>query len=54
VVTTAMHDLSEGDTMGVRGPLGNSFPLDELKGKNLVIIAAGSRSPRFAPRSGTC
>ncbi|MGB7569285.1 MAG: FAD/NAD(P)-binding protein [Chitinivibrionales bacterium] len=41
VVTTAMHDLSEGDTMGVRGPLGNSFPLDELKGKNLVIIGGG-------------
>ena len=41
VVTTALHDLSEGDTMGVRGPLGNSFPLDELKGKNLVIIGGG-------------
>jgi NAD(P)H-flavin reductase len=41
VVTTALHDLSEGDIMGVRGPLGNGFPLDELKGKNLVIVGGG-------------
>ena len=41
VVTTTLHDLSEGDSMGVRGPLGNSFPLEELKGKNLVIIGGG-------------
>jgi sulfhydrogenase subunit gamma (sulfur reductase) len=40
-VTTALHDMSEGDFMGVRGPLGNSFPLDALKGKNLLIVGGG-------------
>jgi NAD(P)H-flavin reductase len=41
VVTAALHDLSEGDTIGVRGPLGNSFPMKELEGKNIVIIGGG-------------
>jgi NAD(P)H-flavin reductase len=41
VVTTALHDLSEGDIVGIRGPLGNSFPLQTMAGKNLVIIGGG-------------
>ncbi len=42
VVTTALHNMREGDRIGVRGPLGNGFPVDsELKGKNIVIIAGG-------------
>jgi sulfhydrogenase subunit gamma (sulfur reductase) len=41
VVTVAFHDLSEGDIIGVRGPLGNSFPMKELEGKNIVIIGGG-------------
>jgi sulfhydrogenase subunit gamma (sulfur reductase) len=41
VVTSALHDLSEGDTIGVRGPLGNGFPMKELEGKNIVIIGGG-------------
>lgn len=41
VVTSAMHEMPEGSIMGVRGPLGNSYPLEEFKGKNLVIIGGG-------------
>jgi sulfhydrogenase subunit gamma (sulfur reductase) len=42
VVTTALHQMKVGDRMGVRGPLGNGFPVDsDLKGKNIVIIAGG-------------
>ncbi|HHW43316.1 heterodisulfide reductase subunit F [Desulfofundulus thermobenzoicus] len=41
VVTSALHQLAEGTIVGVRGPLGNSFPLDDFKGKNLVIIGGG-------------
>lgn len=41
VVTTAMHEMPEGSIMGVRGPLGNSYPMEEFKGKNLVIIGGG-------------
>jgi len=42
VVTTALHQLDTGAKIGVRGPLGNGFPVDgELLGKNIVIIAGG-------------
>ncbi len=40
-VTTALHEVEIGDIIGVRGPYGNGFPLEEWKGKNLVIIGAG-------------
>ena len=41
VVTTALHRLEEGETIGVRGPLGIPYPLSELEGKNLVIVSGG-------------
>ncbi len=41
LVTTQLHNMQEGDVMGVRGPLGNYYPLDEMEGKNLVIIGGG-------------
>jgi NAD(P)H-flavin reductase len=40
-VTNAMRKLNVGDTIGLRGPYGNSFPLEDMKGKNLVFIAGG-------------
>ncbi|HID97879.1 MAG TPA: heterodisulfide reductase subunit F [Thermodesulfobacteriaceae bacterium] len=42
VVTKALHQMETGSRIGVRGPLGNGFPVDsDLKGKNIVIIAGG-------------
>ena len=41
VITTALHNLEEGEIIGVRGPLGNSFPVEKLEGKNIVIIGGG-------------
>ncbi len=41
VVSTALHLMEEGTTVGVRGPLGNSFPIEQLKGKNIVVIGGG-------------
>jgi sulfhydrogenase subunit gamma (sulfur reductase) len=41
VVTTRLHGMAEGEVMGVRGPLGRPFPLEELEGRNIVIIAGG-------------
>lgn len=41
VVTSALHDMEEGTRMGVRGPLGNSWPIDFLKGKNIVVVGGG-------------
>ncbi len=40
-VTRAMRQLDVGDTMGFRGPYGNSFPLEKMAGKDLVFIAGG-------------
>jgi NAD(P)H-flavin reductase len=40
-VTTHLHNMKEGDIMGVRGPLGNSYPLKQLEGRNVLIVAGG-------------
>jgi NAD(P)H-flavin reductase len=40
-VTTAMRKMNVGDTIGLRGPYGNNFPVEEMKGKNIVFIAGG-------------
>jgi sulfhydrogenase subunit gamma (sulfur reductase) len=40
-VTTGLHELGEGDTLGVRGPLGNWFPMKKFKGKNLIVLGGG-------------
>ncbi len=40
-VTTAIHSLKPGDTVGIRGPFGTAFPMDECKGKDLLFIAGG-------------
>ena len=40
-VTTALHELGEGDMVGVRGPMGNGFPMDKFKGKHLIVLGGG-------------
>jgi NAD(P)H-flavin reductase len=44
-LTYALHKLTVGDTLGVRGPFGNSFPFEEVKGKNILFIAGGIGLP---------
>jgi len=41
VVTTALHNLEEGATLGVRGPYGNAYPLAEMEGGNVIIVSGG-------------
>lgn len=41
VLTSKLHSLKEGDSIGLRGPLGNAFPLELMRGKNVVIIGGG-------------
>jgi len=41
VVTGALHRMEKGDVVGVRGPLGNGYPLETFKGKNLVLVGGG-------------
>jgi len=40
-VTEMLHELEVGEELGIRGPYGNGFPVDEWKGKNLYFIAGG-------------
>ncbi len=40
-VSTALCNLEAGDTMLVRSPLGTGFPLEELRGHKVLIIAGG-------------
>jgi sulfhydrogenase subunit gamma (sulfur reductase) len=40
-VTSAFHNCEIGDTIGIRGPFGNGWPMEEMKGKNIVVIGGG-------------
>ena len=41
-LTDRLHSLSPGDRITVRGPYGNSFPVEgALKGRNLLFVAGG-------------
>ena len=44
-VTDALYNLEIGDTIGFRGPYGNTFDLETMKGKNLVFVAGGIGLP---------
>jgi len=39
--TNALHKLDVGDKVGVRGPFGKPFPIDDLKGNDLIFVAGG-------------
>lgn len=40
-VTQAIHSLKAGDMLGIRGPLGNSFPYEEYKGYDVMFVGGG-------------
>jgi NAD(P)H-flavin reductase len=40
-VTAALHRLKTGDRIGVRAPLGNWFPVELLKGKDILFVGGG-------------
>lgn len=41
LVTGYLHMVDKGYVMGVRGPLGNGYPWEEMEGRNVVIIGGG-------------
>lgn len=41
LVTSELHNLETGDTVGMRGPLGNGYPLEELEGQNVLVVGGG-------------
>ncbi len=40
-VTSALHEMEEGDVIGIRGPYGNGFPIEAWKGKDIIFIGGG-------------
>ncbi|MBN2443393.1 MAG: FAD/NAD(P)-binding protein [Spirochaetales bacterium] len=40
-VTRALHNMEKGAKIGIRGPLGNYYPWDNLEGKDILIVAGG-------------
>jgi len=40
-VTRAMARLRPGDKLGVRGPFGTAWPVADLSGKDVVVVAGG-------------
>jgi NAD(P)H-flavin reductase len=45
-VTEAIHELSSGDTVGLRGPFGTKYPLESFRGKQVLVVGGGCG---FAP-----
>jgi NAD(P)H-flavin reductase len=40
-VSGALHNLRVGDAIGLRGPFGNGFPVEAMKGHDIFLIAGG-------------
>jgi NAD(P)H-flavin reductase len=40
-VTAALHKMGKGEMVGVRGPMGKGYPLDDFKGKEILIVGGG-------------
>ena len=41
VTTSAIHNISEGEKVGLRAPLGNWFPYKDMEGKNILFVGGG-------------
>lgn len=41
VLTHALHQMKEGDEIGIRGPFGEGFPIDSMFGYDLLIVGGG-------------
>jgi len=40
-VTMRLHEMKEGDLVGIRGPYGKGYPLLEMQGKEVLILGGG-------------
>lgn len=40
-VTTMLHRAAPGAKIGIRGPFGTYFPMEKMKGHNVLLIAGG-------------
>jgi NAD(P)H-flavin reductase len=48
-VTRALCAARPGSVVGVRGPYGNIWPLEEARGKDVVVVAGGIGLPPLRP-----
>lgn len=48
-VTSALARLKEGDIVGIRGPYGKGWPMEEAEGKDVLIVAGGVGFPPVRP-----
>jgi sulfite reductase subunit B len=40
-VTSLLHDCKKGQKVGIRGPYGNGYPVDDFVGKEVYIVGGG-------------
>ena len=40
-VTGALHAMEPGDRVGIRGPFGAGFPIEEMRGKDVLFAPGG-------------
>ncbi|MFC1570102.1 FAD/NAD(P)-binding protein [bacterium] len=44
-MTSRLHEMKEGDVVGVRGPYGNGFSLEAFSGKDVLLLIGGVGFP---------
>ncbi|MCK4450257.1 MAG: FAD/NAD(P)-binding protein [Anaerolineae bacterium] len=44
-VTNALHAMQPGDKLGIRGPFGHGFPIEKMRGKDLLFAPGGIGLP---------
>jgi NAD(P)H-flavin reductase len=40
-VTDWLHTMKEGDELGVRGPMGRAYPIENFRGREILIVGGG-------------
>jgi sulfite reductase subunit B len=45
-LTEKVHELKKGDAVGIRGPYGQGYPIEQYKGREVLVVAGGCG---FAP-----
>ncbi len=40
-VTDRFHEVQAGQSLGLRGPFGKGYPLDKLRGKEVLVVGGG-------------
>lgn len=48
-VTRRIAEMKVGDTLGLRGPFGTSWPVDLCAGKDVILVAGGIGLPPLRP-----